>query len=68
MSDWISIKDRKPEPFQTVLACWNDKKHPRVDMCFWNGDRHFDGEVWVPMEEAITHWQPLPEPPEVGKG
>lgn len=65
MTEWISVKDRLPEPDVNVLArcfyheCWQtfvchvSKRNP---------GKWYTGVAgqWVP----VTHWMPLPEPPE----
>lgn len=63
---WISVDERLPEPFVSVLVYMPDERPlPPVHEGFlaregmWYAN-HFDRE---PME--ITHWMPLPEPPEV---
>ena len=61
-NDWISVEDRLPEPYETVAViakadCWS--------YCIgW-----LNGDEWVIAEEAsegwaVTHWMPLPEPPQ----
>jgi hypothetical protein len=63
---WISVKDRLPEPYETVAViakadCWS--------YCLgW-----LNGDEWVIAEEAseewaVTHWMPLPEPPKEVSG
>ena len=61
MSEWISVKERMPEENQRALA--------------WDGHKIFDcahcGDVWfetvddwaINTNYPITHWMPLPEPP-----
>lgn len=69
MTDWISCKDRLPEPGVVVIACicypvvpplvrQANRRFTRPD--YWYIDDSFDS---VP-EERVTHWQPLPAPPE----
>ncbi|WP_368043047.1 DUF551 domain-containing protein [uncultured Gemmiger sp.] len=61
MSDWISVKDRLPKQQTEVLAfrrgimylAWYDNEIGR-----WASDE------WGILD-AVTHWMPLPEPPEV---
>ena len=61
MSEWISVKDRLPEtPVEVlvfnlgtwVLAYWNEDVGQWI---LYNGDK---------VLRYVTHWMPLPEPPE----
>lgn len=61
MNIWISIDFMKPDEDQKVL-CYG--KH---FMCVgvYNGERFFDpldGEDFC--KDCVTHWMPLPEPPQ----
>lgn len=61
---WISVEERLPEDFQKVLVFWWEHSEPMIDTAFWQKDaKHFDGQHWVRMEDKVTHWRPLPEPP-----
>lgn len=59
--EWISVKDRLPKPQTEVLAfrrgimyfAWYDNEIGK-----WSSDE------WG-LLDAVTHWMPLPEPPEV---
>lgn len=53
MDNWISVEERLPEEEVYVLA---------FDGSFWVA-WYSEEEGWQPG--GITHWQPLPEPPEV---
>lgn len=63
---WISVEDRLPETESRCLVVRYDyvTKTSFMDVLWfdkgtwWN--RIFDGEY------AVTHWMPLPEPPEEG--
>lgn len=62
--DWISVKERLPERFEPVLVCREKNGSPYVEQ------GHKDvGEWWKvygTRTKQVTHWMPLPEPPEEG--
>lgn len=61
---WIPVTERLPGDFQKVLVFWREQSEPMIDTAFWQKDaKQFDGEHWVRMEDKVTHWMPLPEPP-----
>ena len=57
MSDWISVKDRLPNDNERVLVHVVGKPF-NID-----ADRFFNSR-WVRWNGVVTHWMPLPEPPE----
>lgn len=61
---WISVKKRLPERFEPVLVCREKNGSPYVEQ------GHKDvGEWWKvygTRTKQVTHWMPLPEPPEEG--
>lgn len=59
MSEWISIKDRLPENDALVLVCQQDVKDAATFIAFFINGR------WAILnnEFTVTHWMPLPEPP-----
>lgn len=61
MSEWISVKDRLPEPHIEVLTFdMGQFNHISVD-CL---DDIIDGNSFFAQAGgSITHWMPLPEPP-----
>ena len=57
-NNWISVKERQPEWLETVLVYFENGK---IDVREW---------VWTnaptfTIYGSVTHWMPLPEPPEV---
>lgn len=66
---WIPVTERLPEVHENVLVI--DKAH---DIGIGSLEPLWDGTVWVvPFADVddefcmITHWMPLPEPPESEK-
>ena len=63
-SSWISVEEKLPEEAIRVLVRLGGEKpligEPRMDT-----DRVVDGR-WVRWFDLVTHWMPLPEPPEEG--
>ena len=68
MTDWIARKDREPEKDGAYIVCARsaDPKNPLIAIA-WYDPRREDGgwslltKGWC---DAITHWMPLPKPPE----
>ena len=61
MNEWIKTTDRLPEDDRHVLCLTRTKKG------LWNVviGYYMDGFWRVGMNSNVTHWMPLPEPPEV---
>jgi len=63
MPEWISVKDRMPEDGKEVLFCDGSS----IMVGRYNGDEKFweltDANM-IAYAVDITHWMPLPEPPE----
>ena len=71
MSEWISTKDRLPTENDNYLAVVDGEV---MEVTFWpDSIKNFmglrwstcnaDGFRWL-MNEVVTHWMPMPEPPE----
>lgn len=63
-NDWISVKDRPPKRFESVLVVRQSKGQPLVTI----GSMDINNYWSVPggRVKSVTHWMPMPEPPEVG--
>ena len=65
---WISVKDRLPEDRGNVLvvAFWHERWG---DYMGWCAPKRAEWSVHVGIGDrddvAVSHWMPLPEPPEV---
>ena len=76
MTEWISVKDRLPEEkineitmdYYHVICCCDFGGLPRrVDVRPYQfGRGHFWHGAGI-MDDVVTHWMPLPEPPELPK-
>ena len=71
MSEWISVKDRLPEDMGAVLVIVSGtpRKNITLDGAYEFGEYDPDEgwilEMWPEWKDAtVTHWMPLPEPPE----
>lgn len=58
-SEWISVDERLPQNDDRVLVyIHSERSYTMLDT-----DRILDGK-WVRWGEDVTHWMPLPQPPE----
>lgn len=61
---WISVKDRLPKPYTALM--FFGKFSPMIGYSSYVGC--YDGKKWrsdVGETKNVTHWMPLPTPPEV---
>lgn len=58
---WISRFNRTPKLRECVLCAFNNRK---IEISWMNSEDHFMCED---IYGRVTHWMPLPEPPEVSE-
>lgn len=57
-NEWVSVKDRLPEQSGYYLCTYVFDNHRfYYDRWFWESEKRFA------TTDNITHWMPLPEPP-----
>lgn len=54
---WVSVKDRLPDPFTWVLVYSKQGNYMNLKVDYVHSGRWFNSM-------CVTHWMPLPEPPE----
>lgn len=61
---WISVKDRLPEPFVSVLVQMpGEEPFPTVREGFISNDGIWQSAMFRREPGEVTHWQPMPHPP-----
>ena len=61
---WISVDDRLPEPFVSVLVHMpGEEPCPTVREGFISNDGIWQSAMFRREPGEVTHWKPLPEPP-----
>lgn len=61
MSEWISVEDRLPELDAKVLCYFKNRPHSPDVIC---ENVYFGSGQWMAEKSKVSHWMPLPEPPE----
>lgn len=68
---WISVKDKLPDQRIGVLVyCpeYNNVFAGELNDYLKKGQWYFfDDEIKHPIKDEVTHWMPMPKPPEVGE-
>ena len=61
---WISVDDRLPEPYVSVLVHMpGEKPFPTVREGFISNDGIWQSAMIRREPGEVTHWQPIPQPP-----
>lgn len=65
--EWISVEDRLPEPFVSVLVQMpGEQPFPTVREGFISSDGVWQSAMFRREPGEVTHWQPMPQPPKEG--
>ena len=61
---WVSVNDRLPEPFVSVLVHMpGEEPCPTVREGFISNDGIWQSAMFRREPGEVTHWQPMPQPP-----
>ena len=64
VQEWISVEDRLPEPYVSVLVHMPGEKPFRtVREGFISNDGIWQSAMVRREPGEVTHWQPMPQPP-----
>ena len=67
VQEWISVNDRLPEPYVSVLVNMpGEKPFPTVRRGFISNDGIWQSAMVRREPGEVTHWKPLPQPPKEG--
>lgn len=67
-SEWISTKEELPPPYESVLVCMpGEAPLPMIHEGFISKEGVWYSNHFVREADEVTHWRPIPEPPEAFK-
>ena len=67
VQEWISVEDRLPEPYVSVLVNMPGEKPFRtVREGFISNDGIWQSAMFRREPGEVTHWKPMPQPPKEG--
>lgn len=64
---WISVKERTPKPATKVIVYWENSGGPVICEGYYMGEDGWSYVGWEAPRFIVTHWMPLPSPPEEGE-
>ena len=62
---WVSVKDILPDTHKRALVAADFSGIADVDVGIYCGDGMWESMSGLYPKFSVTHWMPLPEPPEV---
>jgi hypothetical protein len=64
--EWVSVKDRMPTEIDSVvlIARRSPSFGMKVESARYTADAFIGASAWWHHESYVTHWRPLPHPPE----
>ena len=64
VQEWISVDDRLPQPFVSVLVHMpGEEPCPTVREGFISNDGIWQSAMFRREPGEVTHWKPMPQPP-----
>lgn len=63
--EWISVKDKMPKSCQWVLVVYKSSiwQCLKIEIAYFRCKNWYTTEARYSELEGVTHWMPLPEPP-----
>ena len=67
-NEWVSVEERMPVEAEKILCFLELSGGSMVETGYYMGDEgwYYTG-IEAPHHGIVTHWMPLPEPPEVSE-
>ena len=63
VSGWVANKTKPPKEGWYIVYIVGYGKEPITDKCQFLGGSCWNHQNYGTIDEHVTHWQPLPEPP-----